>query len=172
MTEPILLREADVADARAIAEISVDGWQQGYAGILPAEYLASLSIDERASGWVDQLSAGAVPVIVAVVAGDVVGFAAAGASRDAETPAASTGEIYAIYVSPACWGRGIGRSLLTAAIDLLTPDYTYCTMWVLSANERARGFYASNGFSPDGMHRVESRRGAVLDEVRYARRLA
>ena len=41
------------------------------------------------------------------------------------------------------------------------------TLWVLKDNERALGFYASNGFSPDACEdRIIERGGKELREVR------
>ena len=34
-------------DCRAIAEVHVESWQRAYKGILPEQYLASLSVAER-----------------------------------------------------------------------------------------------------------------------------
>ena len=46
-----MLRLATIEDAEAIATIHVRTWQTAYEGIMPAQYLASLSIEERTNLW-------------------------------------------------------------------------------------------------------------------------
>ena len=38
-------------DCRAVAEVHVESWQHAYRGILPEQYLASLSVAEREAMW-------------------------------------------------------------------------------------------------------------------------
>lgn len=167
MTDPVLLRDAETSDAPALARISVDGWQQAYAGLLPQSYLDALDVDARMRGWLEVLETTPMRPLVAEVAGVVAGFASFGPSRDDDADATTTAEIYAIYVSPDRWRRGIGRDLLIASMAHCAAAFDTCTLWVLTGNESARAFYAAHGFLPDGAAKVESRRGVVLDEVRY-----
>ena len=46
-----MVRVATIEDAEAIAAIHLRTWQVAYEGIVPAEFLASLSIRERANMW-------------------------------------------------------------------------------------------------------------------------
>ena len=46
-----MLRLATIEDAEAIATIHVRTWQTVYEGIIPAQHLASLSIQKRANLW-------------------------------------------------------------------------------------------------------------------------
>lgn len=46
------------------------------------------------------------------------------------------------------------------------------TLWVLTSNARARSFYERQGWADDGAVKAERRGTAVLEEVRYRRRLA
>ncbi len=48
---PPSIRRAVPDDARAIAEINVAGWRAAYRGLMPAEFLASLSVDAREAAW-------------------------------------------------------------------------------------------------------------------------
>ena len=43
----MIIRDAELRDARGIAEVHVRSWQAAYAGIVPDEDLAQLSVDER-----------------------------------------------------------------------------------------------------------------------------
>ena len=44
------------------------------------------------------------------------------------------------------YGTGTGQRLFDAAVPTGAP----CSLWVLSHNRRAQGFYAKQGFAPDG----------------------
>lgn len=46
------------------------------------------------------------------------------------------------------------------------------TLWVLDGNERARAFYARQGWHADGTSKTEEMAGATVIEVRYRRFLA
>ena len=81
---------------------------------------------------------------------EIIGFITAGASRD-ESPERGEGEVYAIYVLPDCWARGIGRNLLAhAERDLVGHGYSEAILWCFAANQRARAFYEQMGWRLDG----------------------
>jgi ribosomal protein S18 acetylase RimI-like enzyme len=79
--------------------------------------LAGLSIQQRAEMWRRQIVSGA-PIVLAEDKGVVQGFAAVGPSEDS----AHFAELYAIYVEPSLWGRGIGRDLWRTAEGLIRAD--------------------------------------------------
>jgi GNAT superfamily N-acetyltransferase len=155
-----------------IATIHVEAWQAAYRGIVPDEYLDSLSIDERALTWREILSTGNETVWIAQESETIVGWISAAASRDADAGAA-TGEIRAVYVAPGRWRKGVGRALCeTAERHLRLGGFIEVTLWVPKDNERAVKFYQSNGFVPDvGLERTLERGGKVLSEVRFRKRL-
>jgi len=88
------------------------------------------------------------------------------------TPAGRTGEVgelYALYLLPAWWSAGVGRTLMTSVLDALRGDrYRRVVLWVLADNARARRFYERAGFTLDGATNVLTGLGGVL-EVRYTR---
>jgi GNAT superfamily N-acetyltransferase len=88
------------------------------------------------------------------------------------TPAGRTGEVgelYALYLLPAWWSAGVGRALMTSALDALRGDrYRRVVLWVLADNARGRRFYGRAGFTLDGGTNILTGLGGVL-EVRYAR---
>ena len=87
----------------------------------------------------------------------IVGWISAAGSRDADA-GASTGEIWAVYVAPGRWRKGIGRSLCeTAERYLRLEGFIEVTLWVLKDNERAVKFYQSDGFVLDVGQREELR---------------
>jgi ribosomal protein S18 acetylase RimI-like enzyme len=167
------LRRATEADARAIAEVHVRTWQHAYRGLIPAHVLDSLSVERREEFWgseVRLLPPDRRPWL-ADAEGTVAGFVSVGPSQDADATS-STGEVYAIYVDPDCWDRGVGRNLLAhGERDLAAHGYTEATLWVLTSNERARRFYEAAGWTTDGTERVANIAGAELHEIRYRRQL-
>src|SRR5215469_18042967 len=110
----MIIRPACLADALRIATIHVEAWRAAYRGIVPDEFLDSLSIDERESKWRQNLSAATASTWIVQESETVVGWISAAGSRDAGATA-STGEIWAVYVAPEHWGKGIGRLLCETA---------------------------------------------------------
>ncbi|WP_208971682.1 GNAT family N-acetyltransferase [Kineococcus rubinsiae] len=161
----VVVRPARPADAPAVAEVHVTGWQVGYRGLVEDAYLDALSVADRVGTWAQRLADGA-RVLVADD-GRVRGFATTGPVRDDDVPA-EAGEVYALYVHPKAWGRGVGGALLTAALDdLAARGHQGCVLWTLEGNARARGFYEHRGWVADGGVKTEDHRGVLLREVRY-----
>ena len=164
------IRSARPEDARAIAETHVATWRAAYQGHIPDDYLAGLSVVDRAGVWRAVLAANDFPARGVLVAGDgggVAGFVQFGPSRD-HGAAPTDGEVAALYVLPAHWGQGVGRSLLERALaSLRSAGSPRATLWVLDTNSRARTFYEAGGWQPDGAVREEVRGAATQRELRY-----
>jgi hypothetical protein len=47
----MIIREAHSTDAFAIAQVQVDSWRTTYAGIVPTDYLATLSYEQQGQFW-------------------------------------------------------------------------------------------------------------------------
>lgn len=165
----VTIRPAAPADAGPIAVVHVASWREAYRGIVPDEYLDGLDADARADRWHDILTdlERGHAVWVAEEAAEVLGFAYLGPSRD-EDADRSTMEIYAIYLEPHAWGRGVARELMRTVLAAV-PDGAPVTLWALDANDRARHFYRRSGFSPDGVEKMEEFGGEHLKEIRYRR---
>lgn len=145
----LAIREAIVADAQAIAEIHVASWQSAYAQIIPAQFLAKLSVEKRAQSWRDALESGSIRVALATAGREVAGWVAYGECRDPDKDGL-WGEIYAIYLHPSRYSQVIGASLMERARSSLEETgYRYMSLWVLTENCRARAFYERAGFSTD-----------------------
>jgi GNAT superfamily N-acetyltransferase len=168
----VRVRSATVDDAEALAGIHVRGWQWGYRGQLPGDYLNGLSIDRRTEQWRGWLlDPGATATWLAEDDASGVarplGFAAAGASRDPDAPA-DTAEVYAIYVEEGAAGKGVGSALLEHACARIADEgFSHATLWVLETNARARRFYERAGWRPDGEAKSEPREDFDMREVRY-----
>jgi ribosomal protein S18 acetylase RimI-like enzyme len=168
--DEVTIRIAEATDADAIARVHVRSWQEAYAGIVPAEYLAELDVSARSAFWAEALRNGPhdhIRTWVAQTPADVVGFVTLGPSRD-EDAGHGDREIYSIYLDPGTWGHGVARDLMRAVIADVA-DRSPISLWVLAANERARHFYRRNGFHPDGTERLKEVGGTDLLEMRYRR---
>jgi L-amino acid N-acyltransferase YncA len=155
--DDVTIRLAVVSDAPAVAGVHVRSWQAAYRGLMPDSLLDNLSVEARTAGWAREIPSG--QVWVALSGDQVVGFASAGPSRDAD----AAYELYAIYLLPTAWGTGLALPLAEAAIG----SEQDVIVWVLDENERARRFYERLGFQADGVTRDETLGSAVLKEVRY-----
>jgi ribosomal protein S18 acetylase RimI-like enzyme len=162
------IERASIADCRAIAEVHVQSSRHAYRDLLPAEYLASLSVNERQAMWLRVVETQPSHLIVARDAGLVVGFSSFGASRDEGAPK-DCGEVWAIYLAPSCWSVGAGRRLWLASLQqLLAEGFKTVSLWVIAGNERAIRFYLAAGFKPEpGSAKQVTLGGATLEEVRY-----
>jgi len=159
-------------DARAVAEIHVDTWRAAYASFVPADYLASLSVEDREAMWSECIATGAPELLVVKDASGVRGWLGFGQCRD-EGSAEAEAEVWAIYVAPSAWSTGAGRSLWLRARELmLAQGFTACSLWVFPQNDRAIKFYSSAGFAHDGSApKSFELGGAQLQEVRFVSRL-
>jgi len=163
----VTIRRQTVADVAAVSQVRARTWRAAYDGIVPAAFLDSFeptpeSIardEERFLGRGNQVHS-----FVALIDETLVGFVVAGPDRDLGPPA---GEVWAIYVDPLHWGRGIGNELLDSALRALRGSgRNPIALWVLEENRPARAFYEHAGFVPAG----ERRRidlGAPLPEIKY-----
>lgn len=142
------------ADALAIAAVQVRSWQAAYRDLLPADYLAKLSIQRRVNRWLSVLREERV-LVAKDDAGRLVAFCAFGHSND-DDGGIHTAEIYALYALPHVWGQGYGHALLATALDHLRSDeYTLITLWVLAGNQRGIHFYTRQGFTFDGTRKTD-----------------
>jgi len=145
------VRIATPDDARAIAEIHVASWQEGYRGQLPDSFLRSLSADARKTRWAQSLRGGA-SVLLAEHAGKSHDFVSFGPSRDDDAPETGA-EIYSLH--PRAWSTGKGQLLHDGALAILgASGPTVVTLWVLTSKDRGRRFYSRHGWQLDGATKV------------------
>jgi GNAT superfamily N-acetyltransferase len=163
----VVVRLAVIEDAEPIARVHTAAWQAAYLGILDDAYLATLDWHERAARWLHLLGRTDGSIVLAAESdGRIVGFATGGPSRDADDSAAY--EVYAIYVDPAGWRRGIGSALMTAILAI-SPEDAPVSLWVLEANAPALAFYARHGFEPDGTSKLVTIAEREVPEIRLRR---
>jgi ribosomal protein S18 acetylase RimI-like enzyme len=168
--QALLVRSARAGDAPAIARVHVRSWQHTYRGIVPDAVLAALDETRRAADWRAWLTADGQDALVAEHGTELVGFCSLGPARDADA-LPGTGEVLGIYVAPEHVRRGVGRSLLTAALARARGRHDALTLWVFEDNGDARRFYEAFGFELEGARERVALGGAAIAKVRYRREL-
>ena len=167
----VFIRAGVPEDARAVAAIHVAAWQVAFADYFPAELLAPLSVAQRTAAWLDRLAIRQGPDYFILIAesidnGTVAGFCSAGGTRDEDRK--GDGEVYALYVHPDWWRRGVGGALLAEALHRFTEaSYEAAALWTLERNVAARAFYEASGWRADGASRPFVYENYAQTEIRY-----
>jgi L-amino acid N-acyltransferase YncA len=156
------VRAATAADARAIAEVHVTGWQEAYAHLVPAESLARLNVTQRTLRWTELIAAPTPDIWIARDGRAIVGWASSSSGHAADAPRDL--ELEGIYILASAYGGGAGQALLDAAVGT-RPAY----LWVAADNPRALSFYARNRFAPDGAEDMHSLAGTPVPAIRLVR---
>jgi ribosomal protein S18 acetylase RimI-like enzyme len=132
----LILRPAVEADTRAIAAIWRHGWHDAHDGRIP-EALAIARTDRSfESRAVDRMAA----TVVASVGGEVVGFVTV-----------VEDEVEQIYVAAGHRGSGAAGMLLAEAESRVAHSgYAHAWLAVVADNDRARRFYARQGWIDAG----------------------
>ncbi len=140
------IRQANVPDAASIAKVHVDSWRTTYTGVLPDDFLAQLSYEQREQTWRDILSTQGATEFVFIAeaeASNIMGFASGGPERSGNT--VYLGELYAIYLLEAYQRKGIGGQLAQAIAKRLVQEGLHSMLvWVL-ANNPSQDFYSALG---------------------------
>ncbi|MHB1468900.1 MAG: GNAT family N-acetyltransferase [Solirubrobacteraceae bacterium] len=185
------IRIATPDDALAVAAVHIRSWQAAYHGIFSEDFLDSLSVERRARRYAfgstdpraprtalavepaEGVPTEGVPTEGVPTEGEperILGFATTGPSRDEDVPLAA--ELYALYVDPPHWGRGVGRRLMSAVYAHFgCLQASEAILWVLVGNAPAARFYSADGWQPDGSRRDEDVWEVPATVVRYRRSL-
>ena len=167
------VRPAEMSDSRAVAEVHAAAARAAYEGLLPEDQLRALAPSTREAKWREAIEFSEPQVHVAELDGEIVGFVGFDRSRDPKTPS-TTGEIWAIYVKPEHWDKGVGVALWDAAREGLEEEgCTVVTIWVPLRNDRALRFHELAGFKREMKTAKTSMLGDVkIEEVRLKRSVA
>jgi ribosomal protein S18 acetylase RimI-like enzyme len=175
----LVIREASIEDAAAIAAVDIATHRAAYAHIFGQDDPSRGSFEPVLLRWQAGLRRAAgealLPeiVLVAVDGDELVGYSSVGFSRDEDGK--GIGEVFTMYVTPERWRQGIGHQLMEAAVAWLTGhNFEEASLWVLEENATARAFYQKQGWQADGARAVLEQRlpGRAIAEVRYRRNLA
>ena len=130
------LRPATAADAEAVAAIWHAGWRDGHLGNVPAELVAIRTPESFRT----RAAARVADTVVATIEDTIAGFVmVAGA------------EVEQVYVAAGHRGSGVARLLLAEAERLVAAGgHPRAWLAVVGGNERARRFYAREGWTDEG----------------------
>lgn len=151
MRKGISIRSAMPADAAAIGQVHVDCLHETYTSLMPAQWLAARTVEERTSRWkniLDEQSAcGTIAVFIARCGDDICGFASCGWQRTAILKELGfAGEFSAVYVLRRFQRRGIGLALMCSLASAASENgITAAALWCLRDNVDARRFYERIG---------------------------
>lgn len=159
---PISIRRAVPEDAQPIGAVFDAAVREGWT------YLGALSRTPMfpPEEW-DKLVVDHGPPNALLVAADalgaVVGFTAVHSKE---------GEMFLLFVHPGHAGRGVGRTLLNAAHDVLrAAGHRDAFLYTHEQNERALAVYEAAGYRRDGFVRESDFRGVHLREPRLVKHL-
>jgi GNAT superfamily N-acetyltransferase len=173
----VIIRPAQVDDARAMGHMGTETYLTAHRGQMPEQVW-----NKRRDEWSEEVSArnwartlqdiadGVSPdecVYVAIDEADdsVVGIAMGQPAADPAPP--NTGEVNVLYVRESHQGRGLGRRLVQAvAAHQRRLGMTALEIAVLAANAPARGFYEALGGQP-ARETVFEEYGYLLPEIVY-----
>ena len=144
--DQVHIREASEVDVPAIFEIRTATTENA---MTEAELVASGITPERVADLFQTCG----KCWVAEVDDDVVGFCIANVVSKS---------IWALFVLPACEGRGIGRRLMEAAVDWLWQSGAEEIWLTTETNTRAVGFYERLGWKRGEIELCDG-----YEEVRY-----
>ncbi|WP_057914256.1 GNAT family N-acetyltransferase [Peribacillus muralis] len=140
----MLIREATVADAQAIATVHVDSWRTTYKNIIPNDFLDKLSYEKRKALWIENISKEGNHIYVKENGdGSIVGFISGG--KRATNQVAHSGDVTSIYILEEFQGMGIGKKLLTK-LFLKFEELSYHSIFVeVLEGNKSRFFYEAFG---------------------------
>lgn len=167
---PIKVRAPSARDTKPVADIHADASRAAYEGLVPDTHFDASTLEKRQDFWRDAIEDGEPQMLVATIDDKVVGFVGFDRSRDAGTPP-TLGEIWAIYVAPSHFGRGIGQALCEAAcVGLQDEGCTHVMLWLAVKNMRAIKFHSAAGFKTDTASiKTVTFGGVQMQEVRLKR---
>ena len=140
----MLIRPTQNADAHSMSRIYVQTWQYTYLGIVPYEYLSTMSVAQHRQAFLKELKSKQVVSFVAEDSGRVVGFVTGGQARQGD--GIYSAEIYTLYVLKDQQRRGIGTKLVSAlAIRFYHLGMYSMLVWVLKQNPYRQFYEKLNG---------------------------
>ena len=138
----LTVRMVEPFDVEAIVKIYVESWNTGFGSRMPKIEPDTARIER----WRRDLS-GATPTRwwVAEREGSIVGFVGIGPCRD--PVGAGLGELDTIAVAPSAWHTGVGKQLMSIALNALqSSGYRSAALWTLSDYPLGESFYVSTGW--------------------------
>ena len=160
-----MVRPYRSGDLGAVGRVHANSRWAAYAGLVPAEALATVTPETQTEFWRERMSLPASSAFVAERDGEVVGFVALLETEEGT-------ELSAIHVLPDVVGTGVGSALMKAAVEHARARGAEALhLFVIEGNERARTFYTRTGWRLTGTAGRHELGGAQVEIVRYELRL-
>ena len=151
---PVSIRRATPDDLDAIAGLHTRSRTAYYRGFVPDEILADPArATRRREILARDLRSPDRIVLCAEQGGRLAGFAAMGPCALRDPDPQITSQLGFFFVDPASFRQRIGTRLHQACIQAWQAQpVAAARVWVAEFNQRARAFYTSQGWEPDGHH--------------------
>lgn len=154
------VRRATPDDLSGVLGVFLGCWRESYRGFLSDAAIEAMT-DERARAlWARVLADDEGEVQVAERDGAILGLTRFVCTAD-------HGAVHSLYVSPRAHGGGVGRRLLTSAVEALAAaGARSAVLWVFAANAPSIGFYEAQGWTADGATRTQPEFGEPEQRMR------
>jgi ribosomal protein S18 acetylase RimI-like enzyme len=145
------IKSATKEDISTLAALHVASKQIGYAPFCSDDYINGLNTADYKKNWVKWLESGSNVLLAFDEDNNALGFISFGGiqtrlKEDRGIMPSWPGEIYALYVHPDHWGKGVAQSLMRAATEPMRKNYwDKALLWVIDKNKRAISFYEQMG---------------------------
>lgn len=144
----MIIRIAEFADTKLIAQLHITSWKETYRNIISEEVLNSITLDSRVNLWNniiserDQMLSNKQVYVAVDDSSEIIGFISGGEAFN--EPKIYDCEVYAFYILKEYQRKGIGQKLLKELINYFTKEnYHSMIVWVLEEN-RFKSFYTKN----------------------------
>lgn len=152
---PLTIRKAQPKDVDVLGHIQVTSWRSAFRNIASDDYLDNMVSEEhQAEDWKEILADAEQIVIVAEMAGKLLGYA--WAHREDDASIAWDSELISMHILPEYKRQGVGRRLFAStASHLKEKGCKSVYLWVLKENHPSRKFYEALGGELAGEHQIE-----------------
>jgi ribosomal protein S18 acetylase RimI-like enzyme len=162
------LRDAHVEDAASIEAVHYASREAAYRSHVSQWPPDGPGRAERVARWARWLANEDIHCIVAERNDELVGFVTVRGATDNDLTPEDVAEMPTLYIAPEHWRSGLGTVLCRAALERARElGFEALVLWVLEINRRARAFYASLGFQPDGASRIDPGTREAFEAHRY-----
>jgi GNAT superfamily N-acetyltransferase len=146
-------------DAVAVAEFQTGAWNSAYHDLVPAEYLARMTVATRTERWGNRIRLGDRSIFLAEQDDRLDGVVSFGDGVEGL-------ELMSLYVAADIRSSGLGSRLLDFAVGVRP-----AVLWVFRDNPRAIAFYHRHRFALDGAESIDADTGLVLVRMRRPKQM-
>lgn len=144
-------RDAQLADASALAELGRDTFVETFGHLYRPDDLALFLETHNAANWAAEIADPAYAVRLGEADGALVAYAKVGPPKLPFATGADAIELRQFYIRGAWQGRGLADPLMQWALaEARRRDAAEIYLSVFTDNHRARKFYARYGFTEVG----------------------